>query len=166
MSKKLEDSKANGVHQQLARLVGNWEGTSKVWFEPGEPVDESPVTGTMRAVLDGRFILHEYQSKFGDKPLEGLALYGYHLELEQYQSAWVDSFHNNSAIMFSKGERKDPAFSMLGSYVYVTPEQELQGGWRTQIDVLSDDEIVITAYNIMPGEAETKATEIVYKRKK
>ena len=34
MSEKLQDSKDNGVHFQLAKLEGEWEGTTKVWFEP------------------------------------------------------------------------------------------------------------------------------------
>jgi len=166
MSKKLEASKQDGVHKQLSKMVGNWQGVAKVWFEPGDPVDQSPVTGTMRLVLDGRFILHEYKGQFGDKPLEGLALYGYHLELEKYECAWVDSFHNNSAMMFSQGEKHNKAFNVLGSYAYVTPEEEQHWGWRTELEMRSDDEIVITSYNISPAGEEAKATEIVYKRVK
>ena len=110
--------------------------------------------------------MHEYKSSFGDKPLEGIALYGYHLDLEKFQSAWVDSFHNNTAIMLSEGERGNKDFKMLGSYTYVTPETEQHWGWRTEIEIISDDEVMITAYNISPEGEETKATETAYKKVK
>src|SRR5690606_4615381 len=105
MADKFETSKASGVHAQLARLEGNWEGIARVWFEPDKVADESPMKGTMKLVLGGRFILHEYQGSFGGKPLEGIAIYGYHLALGKYQCAWVDSYHNGTAIMLSESKR-------------------------------------------------------------
>ncbi len=66
--------------------------------------------------------------------------------------------------MFSEGKRGDKDFSMLRSYAYVTPEAEQYWGWRTNIEIVSDDEIVITAYNISPEGEEVKATETVYKK--
>ena len=164
MSDKFEASKTDGAHYHLSRLVGNWEGTTKVWFEPNVVRDESPVKASMKLILEGRFILHEYTGSLGGKPLEGLAIYGYHLGLKKYQSAWIDSFHNGSAIMFSEGTKAADGMNVLGSYAYVTPETEQHWGWRTELSVVSDDEVVFTAYNISPEGQEDKATETVYKR--
>ena len=166
MSEKFETSKATGKHFLLGKLVGEWEGIAKTWFEPGKIGDESPIRGSMRLILDGRFIMHEYKGSLGAKPLEGIAIYGYHLELGKFQSAWIDSFHNGSAIMFSEGKKNDDKLAMLGSYAYVTPETEQHWGWRTEIEMLNDDEIIITAYNISPAGEEARATETLYKRVK
>ena len=165
MSEKFELSKTSGVHFQLSRLVGEWEGTSKTWFEPTVVADESPVRGSMRLVLDGRFILHEYTGSFAGKALEGITIFGYHLGLKKFQSAWIDSFHNDTALMFSEGSRNSEEFKVLGSYAYVTPEAEQHWGWRTELEILSDDELVITAYNISPAGEEAKATELRYTRR-
>ena len=166
MSAKFEESKLTGMHSQLAKLVGEWEGTATTWFEPHKIADQSPVRGSIRSILDGRFVLHEYTGSWGGKPLEGLAIFGYHLELKKWQSAWIDSFHNGAAIMFSESGRNEDKLNVLGSYAYVTPEMEQHWGWRTEIDVLQEDEIRLTAYNISPEGEESKATETMYKRVK
>jgi hypothetical protein len=164
MSQKFESSKTSGAHYQLDRLAGTWEGTTKTWFDPSKLEDESPIKGTMKLVLDGRFIQHNYTSSFGDKPITGMAIIGFHLELQKFQCAWIDSFHNGSAIMFSEGKKSDNNISVLGSYAYVTPETEQHWGWRTNIEIVSDDELIITAFNITPEGQESKAIETVYKR--
>lgn len=55
---------------------------------------------------------------------------------------------------------------VLGSYAYVTPDTEQYWGWRTNIEIISPEKIVLTAYNISPDGDETKATEIVYEKVK
>lgn len=72
--------------------------------------------------------MHEYKRSFDGKPLEGVAIYGYHLNLEKSQSAWVDSFHMGSAIIFSEGNKGADGIALLGSYVFVTPETEQHWG--------------------------------------
>jgi hypothetical protein len=69
-------------------------------------------------------------------------------------------------MMFSEGKKGNNNIAMLGSYAYVTPEMEQHWGWRTEIVIVSDDEIMITAYNISPEGSEDKATETRYKRVK
>jgi hypothetical protein len=164
MIDKLQNSKTSGAHALLAKMVGDWEGTTKTWFEPGKPADESTMKGNMRLILDGRFILHEYTGSIDGKPLEGVAIYGYHIGLGRFQSAWLDSFHNDTAIMFSESHKGADVFKLRGSYAYVTPEREVDWGWRTEVDVVNDNEIVFTAFNISPEGEEVKATETVYKR--
>jgi hypothetical protein len=146
---KFETSLAEGIHHQLALLAGNWAGTSRTWFEAD--------------VLAGRFILHQYQSSLAGKPLEGLAIIGYSFPYGRYQTAWVDSFHMGTGIMFSEGAATEKGHSVLGSYGGEgMPEP---WGWRTEIEVVDQDHVIITAYNVEPGGAEAKATEINYHRK-
>lgn len=163
MSKsKFEISLESGVHEKLAKLVGNWEGTTKTWFEPDVLADESPMTGTFRPMLGGRFILHEYNGSLNGKPFEGIMILGYDIPNETFQCSWVDSFHMGTGIMLSTGAPTENGSSVLGSYG--GPDIPVPWGWRTVTELIDPDTLVITAYNISPEGQEDKATETVFRR--
>lgn len=159
---KFEVSLEDGPHSRLSGLIGEWKGISRVWFGKDNLADESAVSGTIRSILGGRFVLHQYTTSMSGKSVEGLVLIGYSIESGKYQTAWVDSFHMDTGIMFSEGSGTESGHSVLGSYGGADMPEPW--GWRTEIEVLDPDEIVITAYNITPEGAEEKATEIVYGR--
>ncbi|MBE7434309.1 MAG: DUF1579 domain-containing protein [Anaerolineales bacterium] len=148
-------------HHFLAQLAGNWKGTSKLWLEPGKLANEAPIVGTIQLVLDGRFALFLYQSTIEGEPQHGMFTFGYNTTLERYEASWVDSFHNNTAIMFCEGNAKENGFFVLGSYP--DPTGGPDWGWRTEVE-LRLNELVITAFNITPEGEEAKATEAVLKK--
>ena len=160
---KFEISKSSGVHYQLGILEGEWEGSTKTWFEPNQLADESPMKGSMKNVLDGRFILFEYPGTLTGKSFEGIALIGFSISDDKFQMAWIDSFHMGTGIMFSQGKNSDKLFSVLGNYGGV--ELPEPWGWRTEIELKDRDTMIVTAYNISPEGEEAKATETIFHRK-
>lgn len=159
MSEKFEKSLNDGQHHFLKSLEGSYKGVTKVWFEPGVVGDESPCSGTLRSVLGGRFLLHEYSGSMQGKPIEGIAIMGCSLGDEKLQTAWVDSFHNGTAIMFSENNEITNGYSAMGWY-----GKEPRWGWRTVIKSESANKIIITMYNIAPGGQDEKAVETIYER--
>ena len=159
---------ANDTADLLSRLQGEWEGTSRTWFEPDKLADESAVRGRIRRIGDTNFLLHEYEGTFDGEAREGVELLGLdHDEGGAFLSAWVDSFHMSGDVLVSRGGAvAGEGFSVLGSYPAnpKDPASE-RWGWRTQVELRDADTLVLTAYNIQPGEAEQKATETVYTRK-
>lgn len=164
-----ETSLAAGLHHRLAQMAGEWEGTTQVWFDPTQPpASDTAQRGRIRLILGGRFLLHEYQTTFGDDAHEGVAIYGAHLgsvpdSRDAFESAWVDSFHTGTNVMFSSAAASQaPRFSVLGSYG--DGQQGPPWGWRTEIDQPDADTLVITMFNIEPEGVEAKAVETRYRR--
>ncbi|GAB4454951.1 MAG: DUF1579 domain-containing protein [Anaerolineales bacterium] len=157
------EKSSGSPHHFLSQLAGGWTGTSKLWLEPGKLADESQVAGSIQLILDGRFALFLYQSSIEGEAQHGMFTFGYNTTKDQYESSWVDSFHNNTAIMFCTGAAKENGFFVLGSYP--DPAGGPDWGWRTEVE-LNDNELSIIAYNINPEGAEAKATEMKLTRAK
>ena len=76
--------------------------------------------------------------------------------------AWVDSVHNGTAVMLSEGEPgATDTISVLGSY---DVGDGSRWGWRTTFAQPSDDEFVISHFNIPPGVDEYLGVETRYRR--
>jgi len=145
-------------HHFLAQLAGNWRGISRLWLEPDKLADESPIVGTIQLVLEGRFALYLYQGSIEGESQHGMFTFGYNTALDRYEASWVDSFHNNTAIMFCSGGPTERGFSVLGSYP--DPTGGPDWGWRTEVEMKDANHLVITAYNIPPEGGEDKAAEM------
>ncbi|RYY26579.1 MAG: DUF1579 domain-containing protein [Chitinophagaceae bacterium] len=159
---KFETSLAEGQHKLLTAISGRWEGIAKTWFEGDEPVDESAITGSIRPALDGRFALHEYSGAFQGKPLNGIAIYGYDLRVNEWQSVLMDTFHMSTGIMFLKGGSTED-ITFTGSYSSLEPEPQTWG-WRIELKQEHPDQLLITSYNITPAGESARAVEINYHR--
>lgn len=157
-----EASKADGLHARLARMAGSWEGPFRIWFEPGKLADESVQRGTIRSLLGGRILLHEYAGSCTGEAFEGVAMIGCHLDEQRFECAWAEDFGTGTSIMYSTGTPGDPRFAVLGSY------GDGQGGprwgWRTELEQVDDDHLTIRMYNITPEGQEALAVETCYRR--
>ena len=144
------------------KLVGNWKGTAKTYFKPNELADTSPIKGKIIEILNGSFLLHEYEGTLMNEKMLGLAIYGYNENKNQFEIAWVDNQHMDSEIMFSTGENSDDIFSVLGKYAV----GDQLWGWRTTIELKNAEDMSIRHYNITPDGQEGLGVDIKYKKVK
>ena len=154
-----DSSKTGGSpHNFLAQLVGGWLGTTQTWPEPEGTPSESRTQGSIQLILEGRFAIYLYQNTLRDEVQHGMFTFGYNTVQNQYEASWVDSFHNNTAIMFCVGMAIENGFSILGSYP--DPTGGPDWGWRTEVVLEDPNHLTITAFNISPEGSEAKATEV------
>jgi hypothetical protein len=151
------EQSSGSPHHFLAQLAGGWGGTSKRWEETGVLMGEAPMIGNIQLILDGRFALFLYQSAVEGESQHGVFTFGYNTLSDHYEASWVDSFHNNTAIMFCIGSSVENGFSVLGSYP--DPTGGPDWGWRTVVELLDKDHLMVTAYNISPEGGEAKVTQ-------
>jgi hypothetical protein len=159
ISPQFEKSLTHGIHADLKSLAGSWTGTTKVWFEPGKLADASPFSAEARSVLGHRFLHFEYQGSLQGNRIDGIMILGCSLGMQQMQCAWIDSFHNGTAIIFSENNGTSFPFSVKGSY-----GSEPKWGWRTNLEINTPKKFTITMFNISPEGEEAKAVEMVFER--
>ncbi len=156
----LEDS----PHHFLKRIAGQWSGQTLTWLEPeGVPI-KSSTQGSIQILLDGRFAIYIYQSSLDGEPLHGMFTLGYNTNLDRYEASWIDSYHNNTAMMFCTGDAQEKGFWVRGTYP--DPDGGPDWGWRTEVVLQDDDHLTITAFNIHPEGQEARAVETLLARLK
>lgn len=160
MSKtKFEISKEAGAHLRLQTLIGNWDGTTRTWFEKDILADESPTMSKIVNLLNKRFIRYEYRGTINGKNHEGLMVWGFDLDNNKCVCTWVDSFHMGTGILFSEGHATRNGFSVTGQYNNL--EWPEPWHWRTELEILNSDQFILRAFNIAPNGDETKAIETI-----
>ena len=166
-------------------LVGDWSGTSRLWFEPGEPANTSPAVLSVRPTLGGRGVILEYRWTMqaaeddgevteAEEQLGTLVVTpvddGHHL-------ASIDTFGTGGTIMLltstalAEGALADPPPADVGADV--TPLVQVLGsyhgdgeiwGWRMAITQIDHDNLVITSWNVEPTSEQQLAVVDSYTR--
>ena len=98
-------TKRTKQHEDLAKMVGTWDVTMKMWMVPDSPPMESTGISTGKALLGGNYVQQDFEGSVMGGPFEGVLMLGYDTVDKEFVSVWMDSFH--PVMYVGRGTEKD-----------------------------------------------------------
>ncbi len=150
-------------HRLLNQMAGSWDTVARYKMNPDSLPVESEGTCERKWVLDGRFLLEEFDGGDLALPFRGLALYGYDRFEQKYTSAWVDTM--STAIMTNLGTYDEPNKVVNFAGRYGNPWTGVKAKSRGVTRFVSNDRHVLELHVRAPDGREFKTLEIIYTRR-
>lgn len=95
-------------HADMAQYAGTWNMTTKMWFDPAAPPQESTAVATWKLAMDGRYMIEHVDGKpfqEGMPAFKGMNISGFDNFTKQYFYTWIDNM--GTGVMVGRGESKD-----------------------------------------------------------
>jgi hypothetical protein len=150
-------------HERLAKMVGHWTTTMKMWMAPDKPAMES--TGTMDAqmALGGRYLVTVHKSQMMGMPFEGHEIDGYDNASGQYVGTWVDNMGTGIMSLTGSLDASGKVMTMTGDFM--DPLTHKKMGYKGVSTHVDDNTLQYESYMVEGGK-DTKVMEMTAKREK
>lgn len=149
-------------HEGLKKMEGNFTAKVKMYMSPDAPPEESEGKLENHMILDGRYLVGEFQGTMMGMSYEGASLVGYDNQRQKWLSIWVDNMSTGAMIM--EGEEDESGkVTYTGEFpcpVYgnaITP-------FRQVFEMKDADHQRFEMYQTAPDGKEHKMMEIEYTR--
>ena len=150
-------------HAVLDVLIGEWDGTIRVWDEPGGDPVTVDVKVSRQWILGNRFVQETVTAGSGNEQYNGLGYIGYNNVDRHYVMHWMDDqsttvqseigrYNRNTKILSTRGSSRDPSTG------FVILE-------RSQLDLSDPDRHTIVVFTTDETGVETRAAEGELKRR-
>ncbi|MBI5060158.1 DUF1579 domain-containing protein [candidate division KSB1 bacterium] len=168
MQKMMEACKELGTpgaeHAALAKMVGNWDCSSKMWMDPAQPPMESKGSCIDKMILGGRVVHSEFTGDMMGQPYHGIGMTGYDKFRKLYWMSWNDDFGTGISTAEGTGSPDGKTITMLGKMD--DPMMNLKDKPVKYVMTLIDDNNhKFEMYDAVGTPKEFKVMEIHYKRK-
>ena len=150
-------------HKRLARMVGDWTLTNKMWMDPSQPPMESSGTMQAEAIMGGRYVEAHWKGSMMGQPFEGRSIDGYDNLAKQYVSFWVDNL--GTGILYSTGTCDDKGMKCSMKGDMMDPMTGQKSYMRSEVTWTDDNTFKNEMYGPGPDGKEFKWMEMVVKRK-
>lgn len=150
-------------HEVLAKRVGTWSVSTKIWMDPSQNPMESIGTAEFKLVMDGRFLHQEYKGEMMGMPFTGWGFDGFDRVTGKWTSFWIDSMSTSPTSLTGTSADGGKTIEFTGDMSDCASGTVVKTRWVATHS--SDDESRVEMY-VTHGDKEEKAMELVYKRKK
>ena len=161
MAETMEVGMPGDEHDQLARLVGDWNVSGAFYLNPGADPMPTTAKASFKSIMGGRYIIQDYDSNFAGMPYQGMMVMGYDRIRGEYMSIWMDNW--NTVPSQSYGEMGESgAIEMETEMVdLMTPDGRMG---RSSMEIVSDNEMIFRMWDVMPDRSEWMIMELNYTR--
>lgn len=149
-------------HRAVDVMIGDWEGTVKVWLQPGAPPMEAPGRIEREWILDGRYIREEVTIDAPGGAFKGLGFFGYNALDGRYESVWLEN--QSTAISYETGylDREAMILRTQGQHRDAFTGQII--ATRNEIDLSVPDRQTFTGFAIDSNGRENRTLEGTFTR--
>lgn len=155
-------------HARLARAVGTWDGTMRMWMDPAAPPQENTCVSTFTSIMGGRYTecTTSGQLMMGASAtaFEGRGIYGFNNISRKYESIWLDNM--GTALMVATGEASADGRVTQWSGTMSDPAVGKAVPFREVETWVDDDTMLLEMYGPGADGKEFKSMEIRFTRRK
>lgn len=163
MKKMMELGAVGPQHKKLDALTGDWSVKSKFWMDPKSPAQEGTGKASFKWVLDGHYLMQDYQGTSEMGPFTGIGYFGYDNAKKEYWSLWMDSMSTSTMITPGTSDSAGRAFTFK-SGTFECPVTGKPTQMRMVLKVDSPSKMIFEMYVTQGGAPEYKNMEIVYSK--
>lgn len=162
--KKLEEAfkkyaKTGKPHANFKRLAGRWNAEIVSYDDPSGKPQKSKGFSTIRVILGGRFMQHNFRGKFGGKNFQGMGITGYDNAQNKYVGTWIDNM--GTGMMQVEGKYDEKSNKLIETGTMVSPIGPMK--FKMVSNYISNDKYTFTMSMVSP-QGEKKMMEISYTR--
>lgn len=151
-------------HKRLEPLVGKWDATVKMWWDPSSEPEISKGSSEARWIMGGRFVMDEFKSEVNGLPFEGMGMTGFDNNRNLYVGSWIDNMSTHilttsgscnpeGNVITLYGQQDEPMIGVYGRTV------------KHRLTIVDKDKHVFEIFDLHAGD-DFKVLEITYTRAK
>ncbi len=151
------------VHQEMARLAGDYTTTTKFTLQPGTKPEESKGTAKLSMILGGRYLKEESEGTMMGQKFSAFKMYGFNNAAKQFEGVWT--YTGGTALMTLTGKSENDGRNITWTGTYAD-----EAGQKKTLHVVTrivdEDNFVVSLHMDAPEKKSGPVMETAYSRKK
>ncbi|MDH3457611.1 MAG: DUF1579 domain-containing protein [Gemmatimonadota bacterium] len=159
-----EAAKPGPEHALMASMAGSYTVTSKFWMDPSAPPSETTYGYRAHMVMDGRYLVEEYDGEMMGQPFKGMGLMAYDNSEQRFVSAWIDNMGTGIMTMHGEANEDHSEISWWGEVK--DPVRGQMQKIKSVTRITSPTERTYEMFMVLPDGSLFKNMEITHTKKK
>jgi hypothetical protein len=150
------------IHKRFCDLAGSWDVSIR--YVLGDKEHEGKATCEAKAILGGRFLEQDYDSRFQGEPFHVLQLWGYDNTKKKSIEIMMDTM--GTGVLHNEGTVSDDGKVITNSSEPTDPQTGKPYKLRTVTTITDNDNFTLEWFRVDDAGKDTKVVSMIHKRKK